>query len=103
LWGGCYRELIQDLKKRGAWFATANRATVWFRKRRSAAFESDPGVAAAVRAKVGTDQGEHVPGLRLRIHKAADLGKIGAHRSEDFVDVAVDENVDASVPSEARR
>ena len=30
LWGGCYRDLIQEMKSRGAWFATAGQAISWF-------------------------------------------------------------------------
>ncbi len=41
LWGACYRDLIQELKTRGAWFSTAAQAISWFRKRRSAVFETD--------------------------------------------------------------
>jgi peptidoglycan/xylan/chitin deacetylase (PgdA/CDA1 family) len=57
LWGAFYSDLIQDLKHRNAWFATAGEATAWFRKRRSAQFESE-GIApgCAVNAKVGVNQ-----------------------------------------------
>ena len=46
LWGEFYRDLIQELKSRGAWFATAGEATSWFRKRRAAEFETDSDGAA---------------------------------------------------------
>jgi hypothetical protein len=103
LWGGCYRELIQELQNRGAWFSTAGQAISWFRKRRSAGFETDSIEPGAVRAKVAVDQGNNLPGLRLRIHKARKLNPIGTHRSEDYVDMAVDESIETSVPSEAGR
>lgn len=38
-WGAFYADLINELKMRGAWFATASEAVSWFRKRRSAVFE----------------------------------------------------------------
>ena len=41
LWGDCYVSCLQDLKGRGAWFATAGQAVSWFQKRRSATFEMD--------------------------------------------------------------
>ncbi len=41
LWGACYRDVVEDLKSRGAWFATAGQAISWFRKRRSVVFETD--------------------------------------------------------------
>ena len=100
LWDGTYRELVQDLKGRGAWFSTAGQAVSWFRKRRAATFEVDCTEPGAVRAKVTVDQGNHLPGLRLRIHKARKPNGIGAHGSEDYVDFAVDESVDSGVPSE---
>jgi len=102
LWGGCYRDLIQELKSRGAWFSTAGQATSWFRKRRSAVFEMDSIEPGAVRAKVAVERGDDLPGLRLRIHKPWKSGPVGTHRSEDYIDMAVDEIVKACVPSEAR-
>jgi hypothetical protein len=103
LWGGCYRDLIQDLKSRGAWFSTAGQAISWFRKRRSAAFVTDPIEPGAVRVKVVVAQGNNLPGLRLRIHKVGGLTRIGVGSSDDYVDVAVNESVLVSIPSEARR
>ena len=103
LWGGCYRELIQDLKKRGAWFATAGQAVSWFRKRRAAEFETDSIEPSAVRAKVAAYHFDNLPGLRLRTHKAGKPGGIGTRRYEDFVDMAVLEGFDTSVPSEAKK
>jgi hypothetical protein len=103
LWGGCYRDLIQGLKSRGAWFSTAGQAVSWFRKRRSAAFVMDSIEPGAVRVKITVDHGDILPGLRLRIHKARKLGPNGAHRSEDYVDMAAEESMEASVPSETRK
>jgi peptidoglycan/xylan/chitin deacetylase (PgdA/CDA1 family) len=92
-WGGCYRDLIQDLKSRGAWFATASQATSWFRTRRSAAFEINAAEADVVRAKVTTDKSETLPGLRLRIHQATDLNEIGKRSLNRYADVVVDQSV----------
>jgi len=103
LWGGCYRELIQDLEKRGAWFATASQATSWFRKRRSAAFETDSAQPNLVRIKIAGIHADDLPGLRLRINKAGELAWIAGHSSSAPVDVAVDETVDTNVLSEAGR
>jgi hypothetical protein len=58
-----------------------------FQKRRSAAFEAD----LAER------------GLRLRIHKSRKPSGTDAHRSENYVDIAVDESIDNSVPSKPSR
>jgi hypothetical protein len=103
LWGGCYSDLIQDLKSRGAWFATAGQAVSWFRKRRSAWFEADSTEPGAVRAKVAVDQRDNPPGLRLRIHKARELGLSGDHSSGDYVDMAVAESIETIAASEVRR
>lgn len=103
LWGGCYRDLIEDLRSRGAWFATAGQAISWFRKRRSAVFETDSIEPGVVRVKVAAAHANILPALRLRIHKARKLGAIGTHRSEDYFNVAVNESVETTVPSEIRR
>jgi hypothetical protein len=99
LWGGCYSELIQDTKSRGAWFATGGQAVSWFRKRRSAAFVMDPAEPNAVSVNVAYDQGSGLPGLRLRIHKGQDRRANGARTSSSYVDMAVVESVAASVSS----
>jgi hypothetical protein len=71
-----------------------------FQKRRLAAFEADSAERGGVHAKVAVERGDDLPGLRLRIHKARNPSGTGAYRSEDYVDIAVDESVDNSVPSE---
>ena len=103
LWDACYRELIAELKNRGAWFATAGQAVSWFRKRRSVVFETDCGEPDAVRAKVSANDGEQLPGLRLRVHKARKLCAIGSPGSDDYVDTAFDESVDTRVPYQLSR
>ncbi len=103
LWGACYRDLIEDLKSRGAWFATAGEATSWFRKRRSAAFESDSTELGEVRARVAVGRGDDLPGLRLRVRKARKPRAIDAHNCEDFVDIAIDEQADTPVANDAGR
>jgi len=102
LWGGCYRDLIQELKNRGAWFATAGQAVSWFRKRRSATFETDGVEPSAVRTKVAAERGNDLPGLRLRIHKARKPTGIGDRLSEGYFDMPVDEPEKTSVISEVQ-
>jgi len=98
LWGAFYSELVEELKRRGVWFATAGEVVAWFRKRRAAGFETDSMQPGAVRASVATDQDDFLPGLRLRIHKGRDSGAIGAGGSHDYVDLAIDESVDSWLP-----
>jgi peptidoglycan/xylan/chitin deacetylase (PgdA/CDA1 family) len=92
LWGAAYRELVDDLKKQGAWFATAGEAVAWFRKRRSVGFEPDGADPESVRAKVAADRDQRLPGLRMRIHRAREANEMGAPGSPDYIDTAVDEN-----------
>ncbi len=98
LWDASYRELVRDLKNRGAWFATAGQAVSWFRKRRSAGFETDCAESDAVRVRVAANRGDNLPGLRLRIHKERESCGIGAQGSERYVDMAFDESVNARDP-----
>ncbi len=81
----------------------AGQAISRFQERRSAAFEEDSAERGGVRAKVAVERGDDLPGLRLRIHKARQPSGTGAHRSEDYVDIAVDESVDICVPSKPSR
>jgi hypothetical protein len=103
LWGAFYSDLIQDLKHRNAWFATAGQATAWFRKRRSAQFESEGIAPGAVNAKVGVDQRDNLPALRLRIHAPRKLGSLNAQGSDSYVDMVVGEKIETNIPSAAAR
>jgi hypothetical protein len=100
MWGGCYRDLIEDLKSRGAWFATAGQAVSWFRKRRSVVFETDSD-GSAVCARVSADQYDRLPSLRLRIHNLRESRRIGTQGAEDYIDTAFDESADTYVPCTA--
>ena len=56
-----------------------------------------------MRAKVAVERGDDLPDLGLRIRKARKPSGIGTHRSKDYVDIAVDESVDNSLPSKPSR
>jgi peptidoglycan/xylan/chitin deacetylase (PgdA/CDA1 family) len=68
LWGDIYENLIEELKSRGAWLATAGETVSWFRKRRSAAFGNAGDPANAPDVKTAVDSGENLPGLCLQVH-----------------------------------
>jgi len=68
LWADFYAQLVSELKRRGAWFATAAQAVAWFRKRRSAAFEHLAEESGAWRVKTETGLGEDLPDLQVRVH-----------------------------------
>ena len=103
LWGEFYRDLIQELQTRGAWFATAGQATSWFRNRRAAGFEIDLMEPRTVRVKLAVDQCDNLPEMRLRVHNARKSDPGSMQRSTDFVDMKIDQGIENSVPSEARR
>jgi len=98
LWGECYRDLVQDLESRGAWFATAGQAVSWFRKRRSVVFDMDCTEPDAMRVRAAVDQVDNLPGLRLRIHKAHESCETGANGSERYVDRSFSESDEIRVP-----
>jgi hypothetical protein len=98
LWGECYRELIEDLKKRGAWFATAAQAINWFRKRRAVVFETDSIESSEMHPKIAVEPEYDLPGMRLRIHgTCAPIGN-NANRPEDYVDMALAQTFETSLP-----
>jgi peptidoglycan/xylan/chitin deacetylase (PgdA/CDA1 family) len=100
LWEPTYRNLIDDMKARGAWFATAGQAIAWSKKRRSAMFEIDANEPGGMRARLGADAGDHFPGLRLRVHTP---GKPGATAATPlFFDTIVGHQVAAKLPAETR-
>jgi peptidoglycan/xylan/chitin deacetylase (PgdA/CDA1 family) len=97
VWDACYRDLVQDMKNRGAWFATAGQATSWFRKRRSIEFEMDWVGTNAPRPRASADSSDNLPGLLLRSHKAHESCRTGRPGSRQYVDMAFDESADNSV------
>ena len=101
LWGRVYRDVVADLARQEAWFPTASQAVSWFRKRRAAVFETVSWTPEAVRVKVSVGAGEHLPGLRLRIHKAREHrgeAAIGHDIPGEYVDVVMRQTTDTSIP-----
>jgi hypothetical protein len=91
LWDTSYHTLIEDLKTRGAWFATAGQAVAWFRKRRSVVFDKDKIEPDALRAKAVGGSDDSLPSMRLRMHKARESFEAGQY--SHHVDVALKESV----------
>lgn len=94
LWYACYSELVEDLKSRNTWFATATQAVSWFQKRRSVVFETDGVGTDVVRARVEADDEDDLPGMRLRIHALQEPLRGDAYGSETFRDMAFDRKID---------
>jgi peptidoglycan/xylan/chitin deacetylase (PgdA/CDA1 family) len=91
LWVAPYRKLLDDLKSRGAWFATAAESVSWFKKRRSARIENVAYNGNTVRARVSVNQDKSgLPGLNLRIHTPA-------RRDRPFVDVSVERSTEVEI------
>jgi len=90
LWGDFYLDLLEELKSKGAWFATANDAVSWFRKRRSVSFESVTNANGRARVKVSVDQkSDNLPGLRLRVHET----------EKKFEDTFFDRSTEVELPA----
>lgn len=94
-WDSTYRDLIELMKSRGAWFATAGEAVSWFRKRRSVVFETEHGNPDTVRVKVEDHFSEGIPGLRLRTHKSDRTETTPTRRWTSYSDAKVEENIGA--------
>ncbi len=102
LWVRNYRELIEDLKSHGAWFATMGEAAAWFRKRRAVCFEADPAQSGGFGAKQANGkEASFTPGLRLRVHNA----KNGDNKrpAQLWEDSRVGEHTDSRVPASDTR
>jgi len=90
LWDTPYREVIHNLKERGAWFSTAAQAVAWFQKRRAATFDSHASGVGTPRVNVAVSRDEHLPGLRLRVHRARESNESAAQASRDYADLTVE-------------
>ena len=101
LWGGCYRDLVKDLKNRDVWFATGGQAVSWFQKRRSASFVANSKGRGDSSAKISPRPTDELPALRLRVHSARTTVASGMHDSDRYVDSPVDSFFSATVASEA--
>jgi hypothetical protein len=102
LWGECYRDLVEDLKGRGAWFPPATQAVAWFRKRRSAVFETKGREENVVSVKVPSDDRHRdLPHLRLRLHKPRPSYRTKGVESEGYIDIPFDESVSTPLGYEA--
>jgi peptidoglycan/xylan/chitin deacetylase (PgdA/CDA1 family) len=69
LWRDFYVDLIQELRSRGAWLASARDTVLWFRQRRAAVFEDIDQTTGDVNA--GVETGKSLPGMDVRVHNAS--------------------------------
>jgi hypothetical protein len=97
LWGGFYNDLIAELTRRQAWFPTAAQATAWFRRRRSAMFQSVCWDRDSVRVTATVDELDHLPDLTLRVHTPRLANSDDAAPQQRFIDVPLRNRTDACV------
>lgn len=78
-WGEFYTNLVDVLKSTDAWFATANQAAAWFRRRRDVRFERS-GNSDGIRVFIGNEEekeADALPDLCFRVHTS-----LSAHGEE---------------------
>ena len=97
LWHRSYRETVESLKERGAWFATARQAVAWFQKRRAVVFEGGYG-SQETGVRVTGEHASDLPALRLRIYEAQRQDKVGSDRGAAYVERCFDQTLPADVP-----
>jgi hypothetical protein len=97
LWESSYRNLIQDLKNRGAWFATAGQTTSWFRKRRSVEFDEGRVKTDGQSAGVFAERKDGLPGCDVRIHRSREPDNLDTPSSERYTDFILDEQFDEPI------
>jgi peptidoglycan/xylan/chitin deacetylase (PgdA/CDA1 family) len=91
LWVAPYRKLLDDLKGRNAWFATATEAVSWFKKRRSARIDNITYNGDTVRARISINNDDNsLPALNIRVHTPG-------RRDSAFTDVTVDTSMEVEI------
>ena len=91
LWIAPYRKLLDDLRSRNAWFATASETVSWFKKRRSARIDNITYNGNTVRTRVSINEGDNsLPALNLRVHTPA-------RRNCAFIDITVDTSTEVEI------
>jgi hypothetical protein len=92
LWGKPYRQLLDDLKSRSVWFATASETVSWFKKRRSARIHNVTHDGNMVRTRVSIDEdNKSLPELSVRVHTPA-------WSDRAFIDVTFDSSMEIQIP-----
>lgn len=101
LWDECYVGLLENLKSKEAWFATAADVVSWFGKRRSAIVENVAREGERIRVKVSVDHNDNdLPGLRVRVHKPSALANVACEEAKyhtDFVDIEFNDSSEVEI------
>jgi hypothetical protein len=97
LWGDFYRELVHELKRRGAWFPNSAQAAAWFRNRRAARLESIRLENGVIKVRGKTGEVDTLPGLKIRVFKprARCLSEsVATRKPAEFVETRFDRTTD---------
>lgn len=87
LWGEFYKDLLQELQARGAWFGTAGQVVQWFRWRRSVMFEAYSFRENKVRLRLKQEGGASEPHLFLRVHRPPSAGSARSYAEQSYFDI----------------
>jgi hypothetical protein len=104
LWDGFYLKLVRELKSRGAWFATAQQAVSWFRKRRTAVVEATLLEDGRISIKASAGSDDMMPGLKIRVHKPGTwngIRKTTTRSSPAFVELDLKGKIDTEIRFQA--
>jgi hypothetical protein len=92
LWGDAYVALLDDLRARTPWFATALQTVSWFRMRRAASFArtTQEGGSVCVRTAANLNAAD-LPPLTLRVYNSpSSSNKLGSTETARFEDFTID-------------
>ncbi|MEP6686385.1 MAG: hypothetical protein ABJB22_06370 [Verrucomicrobiota bacterium] len=93
LWDLSYSRIVETLRSKGPWFATASDAVAWFRKRRSAVFErvASEGYNSDVRI-VMQENDDGLPELRIRSYRSTPSDSPASFAQESYSEVRLGES-----------
>jgi hypothetical protein len=91
LWSDAYVSLLDELRVRTPWFATAAQTVAWFRKRRAATFTCVAREETSIRVQSSTDRADaDLPPLAVRVYnkrisRSSSFNPKGATAFEDLI------------------
>ena len=99
LWGDFYVNLLNNVKREGAWISNAAQTVLWFKRRRAAKIEwvmRDNGILTIKATAPATDG---LPGLRIRVYKPNGYasGAVAIPLPGEFIDVALNGDDEVSI------
>jgi len=96
-WDAPYRDLLESIKSRRAWFATAGQAVSWFRMRRSATFGVESSGEQSVYVNLREAQPENTPSLILRTYPQNAQLVQNLHSGTKYFDIFIRQSREAAV------